>query len=215
MWIKICGLTEPALARDVAACGPDAIGLNFFERSPRCISLERAEQIVAELPDAVEPIGLFVNHPAAVILQHARALGLQTVQLHGDEPAAVAAELEQAGLQIIRAFRVGDEGLTTVAADLAELQSLGVELHACLIDARVAGSYGGTGHRAPWETLAAGWQCRWPPLILAGGLRPENVAAAIAAVGPWGVDTASGVEAAPGQQDLNAVRAFIQAARQS
>lgn len=213
MWIKICGITDPSLARAVAACGPDAIGLNFFARSPRCISLGRAAQIVAELPDSVEPIGLFVNHSTAEILRNARTLGLRTVQLHGDEPAAVAAELEQAGLEIIRAFRVGGEGLAPVAAALAELRSLRVELRACLIDARVEGSYGGTGHRAPWEILSADWRCEWPPLVLAGGLRPENVAEAIATVGPWGVDTASGVEAAPGQQDLDAVRAFIQAAR--
>lgn len=213
MWIKICGISDPETAGAVAACQPDAIGLNFHPPSPRCVDPHAAQTIVAELPPGVEPIGVFVNRSRQEILQIAQQVGLQTVQLHGDEPASLCRDLQAANLDVIRAFRVGDEGLAEVAEYLSELKTLRVELRACLIDARVAGAYGGTGHTAPWELLSRDWQCDWPPLILAGGLTPDNVRSAIKVTGCWGIDTASGVESSPGKQNLEKVREFIRQGR--
>ncbi|MCA9080995.1 MAG: phosphoribosylanthranilate isomerase [Planctomycetaceae bacterium] len=215
MWLKICGVTRPELARQIAALGPDAIGLNFYSHSVRCVDRQSAEQIVRELPERVEPVGVFVNHSATEVIGIAASLGLRTVQLHGDEPVSVARTLTDAGLQIIRAFRVDESGLADVKQQLADYTTTGVPLRACLVDARVAGQYGGTGERAPWDLLRKEWPKDWPPLVLAGGLTAENVATAIEQVRPWGVDTASGVEASPGVQDLAVVASYITAARRA
>ena len=112
-----------------------------------------------------------------------------------------------------RAFRIGEEGLAGMASYLAECRRLHALPRACLLDARVDGSYGGTGHTAPWDLIIREYQADWPPLILAGGLHPENVSAAIATVKPWGVDVASGVESAPGIKSVPLVQRFIELAR--
>ncbi|REJ87547.1 MAG: phosphoribosylanthranilate isomerase [Planctomycetota bacterium] len=211
MWIKICGIRNVETAERVAALAPDAIGLNFYDQSPRCVEQETAAKIVAGLPPDVEPVAVFVNATAERVAEVCRTCGIRTVQLHGDESPEFVGRLN--GLQVIRAFRVGDGDLPSIAADLDRYQTLGIPLRACLIDARVEGAYGGTGHTAPWETLATGWQADWPPLILAGGLKPDNIRQAIEVVHPWGVDVASGVESSSGGKDLNSVAAFIASAR--
>ena len=214
MWVKICGIRDTATARAVSALRPDAIGLNFYSRSPRRVSPEIAREIVSALPAGVEPVGLFVNQPVAEVLATCRACGLKTVQLHGDEPPDVAAELARGGLNVIHAYRLGTGGLAPLEEYLAECGECGVRLFGMLIDACVEGQYGGTGATARWELLGDGqWRPDWPPLILAGGLRPQNVAAAVAAVRPWGVDVASGVESSPGEKDVQAIAEFIAAAR--
>lgn len=211
MWIKICGMTDPVIARQVADCGPDAIGLNFYSKSPRCVSIETARTIVNELPPGVEPVGLFVNHDRTELREICEAVGLRTIQLHGDETPEFIAELS--GLDIIRAFRVGGEGLASVAAQLEEYDRRGISLKKCLVDARVEGAYGGTGHTAPWEILRTWNELNWPPLVLAGGLTPDNVQKAIQTVRPAGVDVASGVEECPGKQSVEMARRFIRLAR--
>jgi phosphoribosylanthranilate isomerase len=212
MWIKICGIRHQETAQAVARLGPDAIGLNFFRGSPRCISVDAAAEVVCGLPPSIEPVGVFVNHSHSEIIEICRACALATIQLHGDESPEFVARLPQ--LRIIRAYRIGPEGLDGVAADLERCAALGVRLAACLIDTRVPGTYGGTGQTAPWDVLKAGWQTeQWPPLLLAGGLTAENVAAAIARTHPWGVDVASGVESAPGVKDLARIERFVQTAR--
>jgi phosphoribosylanthranilate isomerase len=212
MWIKICGIRDRATAEGVARFAPDAIGLNFYSRSPRGVTIDAAAEIVRGLPPSIEPVGVFVNHSLSEIVDVCRLCGLATIQLHGDESPEFAARLPQ--LRIIRAYRIGPEGLDGVAADLERYATLGVRLAACLIDAQVPGAYGGTGEQAPWDLLADGWRTDlWPPLVLAGGLTPDNVAAAIAVTQPWGVDVASGVELAPGEKDLARVERFVQAAR--
>lgn len=213
MWIKICGVTSQAAAEAVAAADPDAIGLNFYHRSPRCVEVSTAADIVSQLPAAIRPVGVFVNHTQTQIEEICTHCRIQTIQLHGDESADFIAQLSQ--YHIIRAFRVGDEGLDDVARQLKQYADRKIELLGCLVDARVNGAYGGTGHRAPWEVLAANWSPSWPPLILAGGLNPENIAGAISIVRPWGVDVASGVETAPGRQDPAAVLQLITRARRS
>lgn len=211
MWTKICGIRDVPTALLAAEAGADAVGLNFYRASPRCVDPDVAATIVRSLPPTVEPIGLFVNAQLSEILTTATTCGLRTLQLHGDEPPELLAELRS--YRLIRAYRVGDEGLAALDADLLRLRALEVPLWACLVDARVDGAYGGTGRTAPWELLAREWPAaERPPLILAGGLTPDNVAAAVSVCRPWGVDVAGGVEVSPGVKDPAAVRKFVAAA---
>ncbi|MFN0056038.1 MAG: phosphoribosylanthranilate isomerase [Planctomycetales bacterium] len=212
MWIKICGIRDVETALAVAGCGPDAIGLNFYSGSPRCVAPSLAAQIVAALPSGLEPVGVFVNASLAEVRETCQRCGLRSIQLHGDEPPEMVAALRD--YRVLRAFRVGDEGLSGVADYLEECRRLGGLPWRCLIDARVAGAYGGTGHTAPWDVLHAEYRRDdWPPLILAGGLRPENVSAAIRTVLPWGVDVAGGVESGVACKAIDLVRQFVESAR--
>ncbi|MEX2287805.1 MAG: phosphoribosylanthranilate isomerase [Planctomycetaceae bacterium] len=216
MWVKICGINDVKTAEQVAALAPDAIGLNFYSGTPRVVSQDIAADIVRRLPAGVEPVGVFVNHDVADIIAICARCRLRTVQLHGDETPAQVAELQRqsAGLKIIRVHRLGPDGVAPLAEDLDKCRHLGVQFYACLVDARVEGVYGGSGRTIAWDAIAERRRgTHWPPLVLAGGLRPDNVAAAIAAVEPWGVDVAGGVESAPGVKDLSLVSAFIQSAR--
>jgi phosphoribosylanthranilate isomerase len=213
MWVKICGVRDVASAAVVARAGADAVGLNFYPRSQRCLTLETARAIVASLSPQVEPVGLFVNAELSIVRETAAALNLRTIQLHGDESPEYVAALGE--FRIIRAFRVGAAGCERVQAELTQLAALGATPWRCLVDASVPGEYGGTGFVAPWETLRDEWSPEWPPLILAGGLTPGNVAEAVACCRPWGVDVAGGVETAPGIKDENLSRAFVENARRA
>lgn len=210
MWVKICGVTNETTAEAIAALRPDAIGLNFYAPSPRFVAPEIAAKIVAALPADVEPVALFVNSTADDIRRICRQCGIETVQLHGDEPASLLAELAE--FRLLRAFRIGEDGVASIRDELSRFSAAGVTIDGCFVEARVPGAYGGTGTRGPWEMLRD-WPEDWPPLILAGGLNPENVAEGIACTRPWGVDVASGVESRPGVKDLDRVRAFIENAR--
>lgn len=215
MWIKICGVRDLPAARAAAAAGADAVGLNFFAGSTRVVDRATAAEIAGGLPASVVPTGVFVNHAAGEIVETVRECGLRAVQLHGDEPPEMLADLRGAlpGIWIIRAWRLGRDGLDPLGRLLEELRLLGAEPDACLVDARVDGRYGGTGRTAPWDLLSGGWPAGWPRLILAGGLTPENVGAGIRTARPWGVDVAGGVEAAPGVKDAALLRRFVEAAR--
>lgn len=211
--LKICGLLSVDNALEVAAAGADAIGLNFYAAGKRYVRPERAAEIVAALPAKLAKVGVFVNSSAAEITTIARQVGLDYVQLHGDEPASVAAELIRDGLRVIRAVRCSTSTLAKPLAWLAELHRRGGELAGLLVDAEHAGEYGGTGTKADWKIVETIRRAApGVPLILAGGLRPENVAAAIQAVRPDAVDTASGVETSPGVKDPLAVARFAAAA---
>ncbi|HEY3965005.1 MAG TPA: phosphoribosylanthranilate isomerase [Planctomycetaceae bacterium] len=215
MWIKICGIRDVETARAVAQAGADAVGLNFYSNSPRVVAPAVAAEIVSALPSGIEPVGVFVNHSLDEVRAITRECGLRTIQLHGDEPPEFVAALAL-DFQVIRAFRVGDDGLNQIETDLAACRRLGASPWACLIDAKVPGSYGGTGQVAPWETIRREYKSAdWPPLILAGGLRPENVAQAVAAVVPWGVDVAGGVESSVACKDIALVRQFVLSAKTS
>lgn len=217
LWVKICGVRDVPMAVAIAEAGADAIGLNFYSKSPRSVDRATARHIVNELPETVTPIGLFVNETADAIRPVVEDLGLSTIQIHGDEPpeqmAAIAESLP--GVSLIRALRVSAaEGLADVHRYLDACRDLGVALRACLLDARVEGSYGGTGQVGPWERIRAEYRYETdPPLILAGGLTPENVAAGIQTVRPWGVDTAGGVESSVACKDMARVRQFLASAR--
>lgn len=209
MWIKICGFIDVENALEIASLGIDAIGLNFYVRSPRSTNIETAKTIVERLPGNVEPVGLFVNESVKAVQEICSQTGLRTIQLHGDESVDVVHELSRE-YEIIRAFRVDETGLGEVSATLDSLVERGVKLKGCLIDARVAGHYGGSGHTAPWELLRRDYQFeQWPPLILAGGITPQNAAEAVHAVGPFGIDTASGVECEPGIKDPEQVHQLV------
>jgi phosphoribosylanthranilate isomerase len=200
--VKICGITRPEDAQAAADAGADAIGLVFAE-SPRRISPERAAEVLAALPPFVTPVALFVNETAHRIRALCRDLALRTVQLHGDEPPELAAEL--ADLCVLKAFRIGSRD------DLAAAQ--GYPADAYLLDSRVPGRPGGTGTAFDWSLLQGTTWHR--PVILAGGLTPANVADGIRQVRPYGVDTSSGVESEPGIKDAAQVRAFVARARQA
>ena len=218
MWVKICGIRDVETAEQVVSLEPDAIGLNFFAKSPRCVERSVAAEIASTMPSNVEAVGLFVNHELQDVLDTIQQCGLTTLQIHGNEPPEFLAELKATSpeLKLLRAFRVDDRGLGDVGDYLCECRELEVCLAGCLIDSRVDGEYGGTGHTAPWDLLADQYDAaRWPRLILAGGLHPGNLADAIRVTNPFGVDVASGVESERGVKEMALVRDFIQAARQA
>ncbi len=209
--IKVCGITSVADAVALAELGADALGLNFYPPSPRCISLALAREILRELPLFVEPIGLFVEEPLAEICRRLTDLpGLRTIQWHGSHPEwAAPPELER-----IVAFPVKDrDSLATITAFLDRCRTEGRLPRAILVDACVPGLHGGTGKTAPWDLLTDFRP--GVPLILAGGLTAENVAEAVRRVRPHAVDVASGVESSPGRKDLERVRRFIAEARRA
>lgn len=212
MWIKVCGICDVPTARVVGECGADAVGLNFYERTPRHVDVPTAEKIVDILPPNVTPVGVFVNHSASEIRSICEMCGLRTVQLHGDEPAPLIAELGE--FRVIRALRTDGEFEALARQRSAEEIHIGRRSWAWLVDARSPDAYGGTGETVDWEPLAMHrGESAWPPLILAGGLTPNNITAAIEAARPWGVDVASGVESAPGIKDVKLVEAFLRRAR--
>lgn len=218
-WIKICGVRDLATARDVVALKPSAIGLNFFAKSSRVVSIADARAIVESLGDLprTTPVGLFVNQTLDEVGAIAAQVGLRAAQLHGDETPEFLRQLHErhSEWKLFKAFRVGDS-LQPVAEFIAACQRLNVPLAGCFLDAKVEGAFGGTGHVAPWELIARNYdRTHWPPLILAGGLTPDNVAEAIATVRPFGVDTASGVESSPGVKDTKLVAQFVAEAQRA
>jgi phosphoribosylanthranilate isomerase len=200
--VKICGITRAEDAVHAAACGADALGFVFYTASPRSVAPALAAAICAELPPFVTRVGLFVNEAPERIRAIAAECGLDAIQLHGDEGPA---DCDFAPRRSIKALRVRD------AASLAG--HAGFKTSALLLDAWVADAYGGTGQSFNWELAAE--VARQRPVILAGGLTPDNVAAAVRQVNPYGVDVSSGVERAPGQKDPAKVAAFIRRAREA
>ena len=192
--------------------GADAIGLNCFANSKRYLRPADAKRIAAEIPPQVARVGVFVNESVETVLRLADELQLDFIQLHGDENVDFASRLE--GRPYLRAFRFGDDGVRPMVRFLSVASELGCLPDGLLVDAHVAGEYGGTGQRVDWERLLAQKQELGPTkLILAGGLTPENVATAIARVKPFGVDTAGGVETSAGKKNAELVATFVGQAR--
>jgi phosphoribosylanthranilate isomerase len=206
--IKICGVTTPEDALLAAEAGADSVGLNFYPQSPRFVTPTQAAAIVRALPAFTAPVGVFVGMPLRQVTAIAFQLGLRGVQTYDDQPPTE----DPFPFAHIPAFRVKDAaGLDHVRRFVETTRQLGRPPAAVLIDSHVEGQVGGTGRVAPWELLR-GFD-PGVPLILAGGLTPENVAEAITLVRPWGIDVASGVESAPGRKDIEKVAQFIRAAR--
>ncbi len=213
--IKICGITNTKDALAASRAGADAIGLNFFCESKRFVQPEVAREIAAQLPAGVSKVGVFVNHDAAEIAAIVDHVGLDSVQLHGDERPELLAQLPDR-VRIVRAHRCGQEGLSTLPRFLSECGTAGRSPDAVLVDADAQAAYGGTGRIADWVRIEAERESLGGlPLILAGGLTPDNVNAAIAAVRPDGVDVASGVERRPGIKDHELLKRFLEAARRA
>jgi phosphoribosylanthranilate isomerase len=201
--VKVCGITNQADALAAFEAGADALGFNFYARSPRYIATAEARRIIAALPAPLLCVGVFVNEESAsMVARMAEESGVSAVQLHGDEPPEYCAAL--AGLEVIKALRVGK--------DFAPEEAARYPARSILLDAYNARARGGTGETFDW-TLARRTREVVAELYLAGGLRPENVAGAIAAVAPYAVDVCSGVELSPGRKDAARVRAFVAAVR--
>ncbi|MEX0977930.1 MAG: phosphoribosylanthranilate isomerase [Pirellulales bacterium] len=211
--MKICGITNTRDAQVAAEAGADAIGLNFYSGSPRCCTLEVAKEIAAALGPRVCKVGVFVNAAADEIRSAAESVPLDAVQLHGDEPPDFLRAIR--ALPIVRAMRFGDD-LAPIDAYLAACHRLLAMPRMLLLDASRGGQFGGTGTPIDWALLAANRRhLGGLPLVLAGGLTPDNVAAAIGAVRPWAVDVASGVEIAPGSKSPQLVVHFVSAAKKA
>lgn len=217
--IKVCGVVRPEDALLAAELGVDAVGVNFHPRSSRFATVAQARAIAAMLPFGVDLVGVFVDMDAPTIRKTAWEVGFSTIQLHGDELAHQAFRL--APFRVVKAFRwKSPETSSEVSAYVRSLASYqdegtgkGTSLGAVLIDSHREGRFGGTG--APWNWLeAAGVQ--WPaPLIVAGGLNPDNVGEAVRNLRPFCVDVAGGVESSPGVKDPAKLLAFIAAVRRA
>ena len=199
--VKICGITSEADALAAAEAGADAIGLMFYEGSPRHVTLEQAKAISAALPPHVMRVGVFVNAEEAFVHQALTECMLNILQFHGDETPE---ECSRYPVMTLKAFRVqGEETL----AQLEAYPSAGY-----LLDAYVKDALGGTGATFNWD-LAVRAQEFGKPIFLAGGLTPENVAEAVRKVQPFGVDASSGVEIEPGRKDAEQMRTFVAEAK--
>lgn len=197
--VKICGVTRLDDALAAIDAGADALGLNCWPGSKRYLAPRAAEKLVAKLPPLVSLVGVFVDQPKAQVAKLAKDLGLHAVQLHGEESVR---ECQGLGVPVIRAVKV------TGRSALRGLSKWPVA--ALLVDTPSPG-HGGSGRTFDWRLLR-GWRAP-KPLLLAGGLTPKNVAAAVRAVSPYAVDVASGVESSPGRKDERAMRAFVRAAK--
>jgi phosphoribosylanthranilate isomerase len=200
--VKICGITRPEDAELAVSLGAWALGMVFWDGSPRACAVEVAEQIELSLRRQVEVAGVFLNAPLDDVARIADRCRLTLLQLHGDEGPAYCREIaRRTGAKVMKAVRVRD------AASVESLRSFHTDLH--MLDAYVPGVPGGTGETFQWELAR---RHRGPePLVLSGGLTPENAGDAVAAVRPYAVDTASGTEAAPGVKDPDRLRAFFDA----
>lgn len=199
--VKICGITSLHDAQVAVDAGADALGFMFYVRSPRWIEPEAAGEIVRSLPPFVAAVGVFVNAEESFVRRVAAQCGLDAVQFHGDETPEYCARFEP--LRVFKAFRVNAAESLRALADYST--------SAWLLDAFVPDQPGGTGRTFNWD-LAIQAKQLGRPIILAGGLTPENVADAVRRVRPYAVDVSSGVESAPGRKDPARVRAFVQAA---
>ncbi|HEY6096011.1 MAG TPA: phosphoribosylanthranilate isomerase [Gallionellaceae bacterium] len=195
--IKICGITRKEDALAAARCGADALGLVFYEKSPRHVSVAQAQQLAAVVPPFVSLVGLFVNASADFVRATLQAVPLDVLQFHGDEAPEFCPQFGRPYLKAIRVKPGVD--LVQCAADYASAQGL-------LLDAFVEGTPGGTGEAFDWGLIPHNLPL---PVILSGGLHAGNVAAGIRQVRPWAVDVSSGVEAGKGIKDVAKIAAFI------
>jgi len=226
--VKICGVTTAADAEMVAAAGADAIGLNFVHGSPRQLDPAGCRDVAAAIPAGVLRVGVFAGSSVDEMLRIARGLSLDAIQLHGHldgtrEPIDPPERCGQLlGLPVIRAVRLdaslpATDALAAARRWIAAAADAGTTPSMVIVDAAVSrgtesGRLGGTGELVDWAALARAGALS-VPMAVAGGLTPDNVAEAIRMTGLSAVDTASGVEAAPGRKDPKKVRAFIAAAR--
>ena len=195
--VKICGFTEAENAREAAIAGVDAVGLVFYDKSPRNVDIFRAQEIIEGLPPFVNRVGLFVNANPSFVDEVLCEVPLDTLQFHGDESLL---DCSQYQMPFIKSLRVKPETNVLQVAD--EFSSAS----AILLDSFNPSAYGGTGEAFDWSLACVDISL---PIILAGGLNETNVSAAISQVKPYAVDASSGVESAPGVKDIDKIVAFI------
>ena len=201
--VKICGITRVEDAISAVHAGADAIGLVFYAPSPRCVSVEQAQQIVAAIPPFVSMVGLFVNATQTEIESVLSKVRLDIVQFHGDESAH---DCEQINLPYYKAIRVkADTNLLQYEVEFSGAKAL-------LLDAHSDSAFGGTGQTFDWKLIP---KSLTKPVILAGGLNAENVAEAIQQVRPYAVDVSGGVEISKGIKDVAKIAAFMRAVKES
>lgn len=203
--VKICGITNWVDARRAVAEGAELLGFNFYAGSPRYVEPAKAKKIVRRLPKEISAVGVFVNESEQKMLEIARAVGLDTLQLHGDETPSMVARLERS-FPVIKAIRVGE------SSAMGQLGKFKVAT-ALLLDGFDARQRGGTGKTFDWGIARRAK--RHGRIFLAGGLTPENVGEAIRAAQPYAVDVCSGVEARPGKKDPARVRNLMRAAKEA
>ena len=206
--IKICGLTRDEDVLSAAHSGANALGFVFYAQSPRYVTPTRAAQLMRVLPPFVASVGLFVDAPAAEVKATLATARVDLLQFHGDESAQYCRQLsQQCGVPYLKALRVRPGlDLLQYARDFHDAKGL-------LLDAYVEGAHGGTGSTLDWALIPKHLPL---PVVLSGGLTPENVAAAIQAVQPWAVDVSSGVESAEGAKgikDAAKITAFVTGVR--
>jgi len=201
--VKICGITSIDDAQAAVEAGADALGFMFYEPSPRYLTPEEAGAIIRELPAHVARVGVFVDANEATIRNTATTAGLDTLQFHGNESPDFCTQFK---LRTIKAFRVKE------GESLGQLAGYGTD--AWLLDSYVQGVPGGTGERFNWD-LAVEAKRLGCPILLAGGLTPDNAGEAVDQVAPFGLDVSSGVEAAPGRKDAAKMATLIASAKGS
>ena len=209
MKVKICGITNSDDAHAAIEAGADLLGFNFYAKSPRYIAPEKARKIIAEIrSEGRGPllVGVFVNAPPEEVRSILKIAQLDLAQLHGDEPVHV---LERLNGRAFKALRPTSE--TEAEIDAEWFAPYGPNAPVLLIDAYRKDQYGGTGHTADWSIATK--MAQQYPILLAGGLAPENVSEAIRQVRPWGVDVASGVEMSPGKKDVGKLKLFVERCR--
>jgi len=216
-WVKICGMTNLEDALVAVDAGADAVGFVFYEKSPRCVSVETAREIVAKLPENVEKVGVFVSHSAEQVISISNQARLSAIQIYpsGGGAGQVGDFLRDHRRRIFVALpgeRFTDEegfGLFFSTEFLGRVSGI-------FLDSGTAQQPGGTGRAFDWTSAAAPVRAmsRNLPVVIAGGLTDGNVGDAIQMLKPWGVDVASGVEARPGKKDPEKVRAFVRAVRE-
>jgi phosphoribosylanthranilate isomerase len=214
--VKICGITRPEDARVASRAGADAVGMSFHAPSKRNVSIERARQIVAAVAPFVTPVGVFVDAAPERVRETARGVGLRTVQLHGRERAEQVRELSEHGLTVLKMIRVDDSLETEMSYWRLQPEAL-ASIAGILLESGETKEAGGTGVVNDFERIR---ECQergafegFPPVIVAGGLRPETVRSVVEMLRPWAVDVSSGVERAAGMKDQEMVRRFIEEAR--
>ena len=213
-WVKICGMTNLEDALVAVEAGADAVGFVFYEKSPRCVSVEMVREIVAKLPANVEKVGVFVNEEEDTICDFADRAGLTAIQMHGDGEDPHVADLvvkRMPGVSIMAAVSMRH----SAPSAWAMMWDPG-SVRAFLVDSGDSSKYGGTGEVFDWVAAVSVVDDikRLFKVVAAGGLTPGNVEQAIETLKPWGVDVVSGVEARPGKKDAEKVRAFVRAVRE-
>ena len=195
--VKICGFTEPDNARDASIAGVDAVGLVFYDKSPRNVDVQKAKEIIDALPPFVNRVGLFVNANPSFVDEILCEVPLDTLQFHGDESLL---DCTQYQMPFIKSLRVRpDTNVVQVAEQFSSASAI-------LLDSFNPSSFGGTGEAFDWSLACVDISL---PIILAGGLNSDNVSSAIRQVRPYAVDASSGVESAPGVKDIDKIEAFI------